>query len=234
VLEFVLGLKMLVDIVEGDSYSEAASHRINDCVDAYLPKLLEIGTVRQYRTLFYGEKTMVQESLRVVADFATIKIEVVGGAKFIEVTVAIPEILERVLEIFGEAKLEMQRVDDDPIRYRGSIPKPDESEMTVMLDTLDRAASSALSLIGSVKGDTLQRLRAAMDREYIEPIDAKAASAAITKVHLQAAEVIKVLRLKKRMELLGKRFQFSSEEEEDIAGLLDDPKYQTVAVSESL
>jgi hypothetical protein len=73
-----------------------------------------------------------------------------------------------------------------------------------------------------------------MDREYIEPIDAKAASAAITKVHLQAAEVIKVLRLKKRMELLGKRFQFSSEEEEDIAGLLDDPKYQTVAVSESL
>jgi len=46
--------------------------------------------------------------------------------------------------------------------------------------------------------------------------------------------VIKVLRLKKRMELLGKRFQFSSEEEEDIAGLLDDPKYQTVAVSESL
>jgi len=225
---------MLVDIVEEDSYSEAASHRINDCIEAYIPKLIDIGSIKQYKTLFYGEKTYVEETLRVVSDYAQIKIDIVGEARFIEITIALEGLVERVLEICAEANLEMQRVDDDPIRYRGPIPKPNDSELTIMLDTLERTASSGLSLIGSVKGDTLQRLRAAMDREYIEPIDAKAASAAITKVHLQAAEVIKVLRLKKRMELLGKRFQFSNDEEKDLVRLLGTPKYKEIAVSERL
>jgi len=225
---------MLVDIVEEDSYSEAASHRINDCIEAYIPKLIDIGSIKQYKTLFYGEKTYVEETLRVVSDYAQIKIDIVGEARFIEITIALEGLVERVLEICAEANLEMQRVDDDPIRYRGPIPKPNDSELTIMLDTLERTASSGLSLIGSVKGDTLQRLRAAMDREYIEPIDAKAASAAITKVHLQAAEVIKVLRLKKRMELLGKRFQFSNDEEKDLVPLLSSSKFKDIAVSERL
>jgi hypothetical protein len=225
---------MLVDIVDEDSYSEAASHRINDCVDGYIPKLLEIGSIKQYRTLFYGEKTKVQDKLRVVSDFAQIQIVAEGEQKFIEVTVAIEEILERVLELCAEAAIEVTKVNDDPITYRGEIPKPSDSDMTVMLDTVDRTASSALSLIGSVKGDTLQRLRAAMDREYIEPLDAKAASTGITKVHVQATEVIKVLRLKKRMDLLGKRFQFSNDEEQALVPLLEMEKYQEILVTEEI
>ena len=73
-----------------------------------------------------------------------------------------------------------------------------------------------------------------MDKEFIEPLDAKEAGVGITRVHLEATEVIKVLRLKKRMDLLGRRFQISSDEEKGLMPKLEEEKYIEIEVTESL
>ncbi len=224
----------LIEIIEEDSYAEAASHRISDKITAYIPQLLEIGSIKQFKNLFYGERTKVDEQIRVISDFAQIEIEIIGETKWIVVDVYIPEILERVQEILVEAELEMRQTGEDPIKLRGQIPNPNDTELTVMLDGLDTTASRTLSAINSVKGDALSRLRSAMDKEFIEPIDAKEAGIGITRVHAEATEVVKVLRLKKRMELLGRRFQISSDEEKGLMPKLEQEKYIEIAVTESL
>ena len=73
-----------------------------------------------------------------------------------------------------------------------------------------------------------------MDKEFIEPLDAKEAGIGITRVHAEATEVIKVLRLKKRVDLLGRRFQISSDEEKALMPKLEEEKYQQIEVTESL
>jgi hypothetical protein len=73
-----------------------------------------------------------------------------------------------------------------------------------------------------------------MDKEFIEPLDAKEAGVGITRVHAEATEVVKVLRLKKRMELLGRRFQISSDEEKALMPKLEQEKYIEIVVTESL
>ena len=169
-----------------------------------------------------------------ISDFAQIEIEIIGETKWIVVDVYIPEILERVQEILVEAELEMRQTGEDPIKLRGQIPAPNDTELTVMLDGLDTTASRTLSAINAVKGDALSRLRSAMDKEFIEPLDAKEAGVGITRVHAEATEVVKVLRLKKRMELLGRRFQISSDEEKALMPKLEQEKYIEIAVTESL
>ena len=224
----------LIEIIEEDSYAEAASHRISDKITAYIPQLLDIGSIKQFKNLFYGERTKVDETIRVISDFAQIEIEIIGETKWIVVDVYIPEILERVQEILVEAELEMRQTGEDPIKLRGQIPAPNDTELTVMLDGLDTTASRTLSAINAVKGDALSRLRSAMDKEFIEPLDAKEAGVGITRVHAKATEVVKVLRLKKRMELLGRRFQISSDEEKALMPKLEQEKYIEIAVTESL
>ncbi len=224
----------LIEIIEEDSYAEAASHRISDKITAYIPQLLDIGSIKQFKNLFYGERTKVDETIRVISDFAQIEIEIIGETKWIVVDVYIPEILERVQEILVEAELEMRQTGEDPIKLRGQIPAPNDTELTVMLDGLDTTASRTLSAINAVKGDALSRLRSAMDKEFIEPLDAKEAGVGITRVHAEATEVVKVLRLKKRMELLGRRFQISSDEEKGLMPKLEQEKYIEIAVTESL
>ena len=224
----------LIEIIEEDSYAEAASHRISDKITAYIPQLLDIGSIKQFKNLFYGERTKVDETIRVISDFAQIEIEIVGETKWIVVDVYIPEILERVNEILAEAELEMRQTSEDPIKLRGQIPAPNDTELTVMLDGLDTLASRSLSAINAVKGDALSRLRSAMDKEFIEPLDAKEAGVGITRVHLEATEVIKVLRLKKRVDLLGRRFQISSDEEKGLMPKLEEEKYIEIEVTESL
>ncbi|MEK9610724.1 MAG: hypothetical protein VW307_03600 [Alphaproteobacteria bacterium] len=224
----------LIEIIEEDSYAEAASHRISDKITAYIPQLLDIGSIKQFKNLFYGERTKVDETIRVISDFAQIEIEIIGETKWIVVDVYIPEILERVQEILVEAELEMRQTGEDPIKLRGQIPAPNDTELTVMLDGLDTTASRTLSAINAVKGDALSRLRSAMDKEFIEPLDAKEAGVGITRVHAEATEVVKVLRLKKRMELLGRRFQISSDEEKALMPKLEQEKYIEIAVTESL
>mgnify|MGYP001452339115 FL=1 len=224
----------LIEIIEEDSYAEAASHRISDKITAYIPQLLDIGSIKQFKNLFYGERTKVDETIRVISDFAQIEIEIVGETKWIVVDVYIPEILDRVNEILAEAELEMRQTGEDPIKLRGQIPAPNDTELTVMLDGLDTLASRSLSAINAVKGDALSRLRSAMDKEFIEPLDAKEAGIGITRVHLEATEVIKVLRLKKRMDLLGRRFQISSDEEKGLMPKLEEEKYIEIEVTESL
>ncbi len=224
----------LIEIIEEDSYAEAASHRISDKITAYIPQLLDIGSIKQFKNLFYGERTKVDETIRVISDFAQIEIEIIGETKWIVVDVYIPEILERVQEILVEAELEMRQTGEDPIKLRGQIPSPNDTELTVMLDGLDTTASRTLSAINAVKGDALSRLRSAMDKEFIEPIDAKEAGVGITRVHAEATEVVKVLRLKKRMDLLGRRFQISSDEEKALMPKLEQEKYIEIAVTENL
>jgi hypothetical protein len=224
----------LIEIIEEDSYAEAASHRISDKITSYIPQLLDIGSIKQFKNLFYGERTKVDETIRVISDFAQIEIEIVGETKWIVVDVYIPEILDRVNEILAEAELEMRQTGEDPIKLRGQIPAPNDTELTVMLDGLDTLASRSLSAINAVKGDALSRLRSAMDKEFIEPLDAKEAGIGITRVHLEATEVIKVLRLKKRMDLLGRRFQISSDEEKGLMPKLEEEKYIEIEVTESL
>ena len=224
----------LIEIIEEDSYAEAASHRISDKITSYIPQLLDIGSIKQFKNLFYGERTKVDETIRVISDFAQIEIEIVGETKWIVVDVYIPEILDRVNEILAEAELEMRQTGEDPIKLRGQIPAPNDTELTVMLDGLDTLASRSLSAINAVKGDALSRLRSAMDKEFIEPLDAKEAGIGITRVHLEATEVIKVLRLKKRMDLLGRRFQISSDEEKGLMSKLEEEKYIEIEVTESL
>ena len=224
----------LIEIIEEDSYAEAASHRISDKITAYIPQLLDIGSIKQFKNLFYGERTKVDETIRVISDFAQIEIEIIGETKWIVVDVYIPEILERVQEILVEAELEMRQTGEDPIKLRGQIPAPNDTELTVMLDGLDTTASRTLSAINAVKGDALSRLRSAMDKEFIEPLDAKEAGVGITRVHAEATEVVKVLRLKKRMELLGRRFQISSDEEKALMPKLEQEKYIEIVVTESL
>ena len=224
----------LIEIIEEDSYAEAASHRISEKITAYIPQLLDIGSIKQFKNLFYGERTKVDETIRVISDFAQIEIEIIGETKWIVVDVYIPEILERVQEILVEAELEMRQTGEDPIKLRGQIPAPNDTELTVMLDGLDTTASRTLSAINAVKGDALSRLRSAMDKEFIEPLNAKEAGVGITRVHAEATEVVKVLRLKKRMELLGRRFQISSDEEKALMPKLEQEKYIEIAVTESL
>ena len=224
----------LIEIIEEDSYAEAASHRISDKITTYIPQLLDIGSIKQFKNLFYGERTKVDETIRVISDFAQIEIEIIGETKWLVVDVYIPEILERVQEILVEAELEMRQTGEDPIKLRGQIPAPNDTELTVMLDGLDTTASRTLSAINAVKGDALSRLRSAMDKEFIEPLDAKEAGVGITRVHAEATEVVKVLRLKKRMELLGRRFQISSDEEKGLMPKLELEKYIEIAVTESL
>jgi len=65
---------MYIDVEVEDSYSLATAERMSDAIDNFVKLLREIGSVDQYKNLFFGERIRLEERQRVLTDFADVEL----------------------------------------------------------------------------------------------------------------------------------------------------------------
>ena len=101
------------------------------------------------------------------------------------------------------------------------IPEPTQNQLNEFAGETKRIERSAISRIARVKSDAIQRIKAALEREYIEPHVAVPAKAHLENIQQSAVFEIRLIGLKKRKSLLGRFFSYSDEEEKKLGKKLE-------------
>jgi len=101
------------------------------------------------------------------------------------------------------------------------IPEPTQNQLNEFAGETKRIERSAISRIARIKSDAIQRIKAALEREYIEPHVAVPAKAHLENIQQSAVFEIRLIGLKKRKSLLGRFFSYSDEEEKKLGKKLE-------------
>ena len=90
---------------------------------------------------------------------------------------------------------------------------------------MKRIERAAISKIARIKSDAIQRIKAALEREYIEPHLAVPAKANLEDIQKLAVNNIRMISLKRRKVLLGHFFSYTDPEEMKLGKLLEKSSY---------
>ena len=78
------------------------------------------------------------------------------------------------------------------------IPEPTQNQLNEFAGETKRIERSAISRIARIKSDAIQRIKAALEREYIEPHVAVPAKAHLENIQQSAVFEIRLIGLKKK------------------------------------
>lgn len=221
---------MYIDVEVEDSYSLATAERMSDAIDNFIKLLREIGSVDQYKNLFFGERIRLEERQRVLTDFADVELVEQGKQTFALVSLSNKAVLERVIEICAAANLEMKPIDATGMKLAAPLPTPTDNEFTIMKDNIDRLERTGVGTISRVKSDALQRIGAAVKREYVEALESKKIRDLLDVLHAANSEVVQVLAMRKRRDVLGDRYRPRTDREIAMYALIDDERYSKIPI----
>ena len=219
---------MLVEVGQPDCYSAAAAQRMGDVVQRHVALLREIGDVDQYRHLFFGERVTLEGRSRVLSDFVDIDILPSRLGHVVKLALATPGVRDAVMTICAEARISPVTTNDTGLNYiallppRGRRPGDDRRHARTLRET--KAG------ISKVKADTMQRITAALKREYIDPADARNVRILLDRLYAMNIEAVEALTVKKRKAVLGASFTAKSQREMELCDIAETDRYAKIAV----
>ena len=227
---FLREIGMLVEVGQPDCYSAAAAQRMGDVVQRHVALLREIGAVDQYRHLFFGERVTLEGRSRVLSDFVDIDILPSRLGHVVKLALATPGVRDAVMTICAEARISPVTTNDTGLNYIALLPQPSEADIQAMIDATARTLRETKAGISKVKADTMQRITAALKREYIDPADARNVRILLDRLYAMNIEAVEALTVKKRKAVLGASFTAKSQREMELCDIAETDRYAKIAV----
>ena len=94
-----------------------------------------------------------------------------------------------------------------------TVPKPTLDDLTAMEDQVAGMSRSAISSLTKIRGNTSQRLKAALENEFIDGVTMNNSRNKVDAVYDKYVKLVKLHALKKRKTILGSYFEPKNEEE---------------------
>ena len=199
-----------------DSYSSACKNRMEDMLDSYIKSLDELASLNTLKNILYGVRVVIDYRNRHLTDFAEVNLEKDPKARFFSVSITRKDIVRDVRRVMRTAGFDEMKLDEDTMTLWVFINKPtfdQRNEIALEASRLDR---SIRQRVANVKRDTLERLRAAVDREYIEELDVKPTMERIEIISARTMVLIKLISIRRQNQIMGSFFVFDNNEDEEL------------------
>ena len=210
-----------------DSYSLAAMARTEDILGFLVEDLNVVGSKDAFKNILYGVRLIVEGKNRRLSDFSEIINEDDDDDKnhkledSFKINVFRENLIEDVISIIKQNGFKQVNRVKDSTHILIKIPEPTQNQLNEFAGETKRIERSAISRIARIKSDAIQRIKAALEREYIEPHVAVPAKAHLENIQQSAVFEIRLIGLKKRKSLLGRFFSYSDEEEKKLGKKLE-------------
>ena len=208
-----------------DSYSLAAMARTEDILGFLVDDLNVVGSKDAFKNILYGVRLIVEGKNRRLSDFSEIiNEEEDQNDKLVDsfkINVFRENLIEDVISIIKENGFKQVTRVKNSTHIIIKIPEPTQNQLNEFAGETKRIERSAISRIARIKSDAIQRIKAALEREYIEPHVAVPAKAHLENIQQSAVSEIRLIGLKKRKTLLGRFFSYSDEEEKKLGKKLE-------------
>ena len=210
-----------------DSYSLAAMARTEDILGFLVDDLNVVGSKDAFKNILYGVRLIVEGKNRRLSDFSEIINEDEDEDKnnkledSFKINVFRENLIEDIISIIKQNGFKQVNRVKDSTHILIKIPEPTQNQLNEFAGETKRIERSAISRIARIKSDAIQRIKAALEREYIEPHVAVPAKAHLENIQQSAVSEIRLISLKKRKSLLGRFFSYSDEEEKKLGKKLE-------------
>ena len=210
-----------------DSYSLAAMARTEDILSFLVEDLDVVGSKDAYKNILYGVRLIVEGKNRRLSDFSEIineeeenNIKQKNTDNF-KINIFRENLVDDIITIIKQNGFkEVNRI-KDTTHILIKIPEPTQNQLNEFAGETKRIERSAISRIARIKSDAIQRIKAALQREYIEPHVAVPAKAHLENIQQSAVSEIRLIGLKKRKTLLGRFFSYTDDEEKKLGKKLE-------------
>ena len=212
-----------------DSYSLAAMARTEDILSFLVEDLDVVGSKDAYKNILYGVRLIVEGKNRRLSDFSeiindeednNIKQKNKNTDNF-KINIFRENLVDDIITIIKQNGFkEVNRI-KDTTHILIKIPEPTQNQLNEFAGETKRIERSAISRIARIKSDAIQRIKAALQREYIEPHVAVPAKAHLENIQQSAVSEIRLIGLKKRKTLLGRFFSYTDDEEKKLGKKLE-------------
>ena len=212
-----------------DSYSLAAMARTEDILGFLVEDLNVVGSKDAFKNILYGVRLIVEGKNRRLSDFSEIINEDDDenidqndkSTDSFKINVFRENLIEDIISIIKQNGFKQVNRVKDSTHILIKIPEPTQNQLNEFAGETKRIERSAISRIARIKSDAIQRIKAALEREYIEPHVAVPAKAHLENIQQSAVFEIRLIGLKKRKSLLGRFFSYSDEEEKKLGKKLE-------------
>ena len=219
-----------------DSYSLAAMARTEDIIGFLINDLAVVGSKAAFKNVLYGVRLIVEGKNRRLTDFSEIikKEEVQPDSNNLEeddsfrINVFRENLIQDVINVIKESGFKTIKRLKNSTHLWIKIPEPTQNQLNEFAGETKRLERAAISKIARIKSDAVQRIKAALEREYIEPHIAVPAKAHLEVIQKSAVNNIKLIGLTKRKVLLGKFFSYTDEEEKKLGKILEKSSYRNL------
>ncbi len=213
-----------------DSYSLAAMARTEDILSFLVEDLNIIGSKETYKNILYGVRLIVEGKNRRLSDFSEIIDEDEEDQSinkknksddYFIINIFRENLINNIIIIIKQHGFKQIKRIENSTQILIKIPAPTQNQLNEFAGETKRIERSAISRIARIKSDAIQRIKAALEREYIEPHVAVPAKAHLENIQQSAVSEIRLIGLKKRKTLLGKFFSYTDEEEKKLGKKLE-------------
>ena len=213
-----------------DSYSLAAMARTEDILSFLVEDLNIIGSKETYKNILYGVRLIVEGKNRRLSDFSEIINEdeedqsinkKSKSDNYFIINIFRENLINNIIIIIKQHGFKQIKRIENSTQILIKIPEPTQNQLNEFAGETKRIERSAISRIARIKSDAIQRIKAALEREYIEPHVAVPAKAHLENIQQSAVSEIRLIGLKKRKTLLGKFFSYIDEEEKKLGKKLE-------------
>ena len=214
-----------------DSYSLAAMARTEDILSFLVEDLDVVGSKDAYKNILYGVRLIVEGKNRRLSDFSEIineEEEEENSSKkksldSFRINIFRENLIDDIISIIKQNGFKQVNRIVNSTHILIKIPEPTQNQLNEFAGETKRIERSAISRIARIKSDAIQRIKAALEREYIEPHVAVPAKAHLENIQQSAVSEIRLIGLKKRKTLLGRFFSYTDEEEKNWVKSLKNP-----------
>ena len=203
---------LLTELENEDSYSLATKARIEDILDKFIEDLSDLGTDDVVEKALNAQQIEVDKKNRRVSDFVEMIYDEFSKGKSVRVVIKRDELIDPITNIIKESGFNKVARVGRTNMLDVKIPKPTFEQLEQMSEKVDQLRTTAINKATSIKADSLQRIKAAMDKEYLEAPEAKQATEQIEVVLREVALHIQVIGRIKQKKMLKDQFVWEDKE----------------------
>ena len=194
-----------------DSYSAEALANMENYIISFGTMIKDVGSSEGFKNALFGMKVMIDKKPRRVADIT--KIYTGRAPRTLELLVFSREHIPLIVAEIKESGLKNVKADVQQQLITVVVPKPTLDDLTAMEDQVAGMSRSAISSLTKIRGNTSQRLKAALENEFIDGVTMNNSRNKVDAVYDKYVKLVKLHALKKRKTILGSYFEPKNEEE---------------------
>ena len=194
-----------------DSYSAEALANMENYIISFGSLIKEVGSSDGFKNALFALKVMVDKKPRRVSDLA--KIYTGRAPRTLDLLVFSREHIPAIVSEIKEDGFKNVKADSQQQLITVVVPKPTLDDLTAMEDQVASMSRSAISSLTKIRGNTSQRLKAALENEFIDGITMHKSRDKVDAVYDKYVKLVKLHALKKRKSILGSYFEPKNEEE---------------------